>query len=33
MTTVFANDISIKALMKTKDMANIKTVVSFDPFT
>lgn len=33
MTTVFVNDLSLKALMKTKDMSTIKNIICFDPFT
>lgn len=33
LTTVFVNDISIRALMKTHDLGNVKTIVSFDKFT
>lgn len=33
MTTVFVNDMSLKALMKTKNMVNIKTIVCFDKYT
>lgn len=33
LTTVFVNDISVRALIKTHDMGNVKTIVSFDPFS
>ncbi len=33
MTTVFVNDLSLKALMKTKDMSTIKSIICFDAFT
>lgn len=33
MTTVFVNNISVRALMKTHDMGNIKNIISFDPFS
>lgn len=31
MKTVFVNDGAVKALKKTADLANLKTIVSFDP--
>lgn len=33
MTTVFVNDLSLKALMKTKNLSTIKYIVCFDAFT
>ena len=33
LTTVFVNDISVRALMKTHDMGKVTTIVSFDNFT
>jgi len=33
MTTLFVNDVSLKALTKTKDLSHLKTIVCFDPFT
>lgn len=33
LTTVFVNDISLRALQKTTNLVNVKTIVSFDPFT
>ena len=33
MSTVFVNNISVRALMKTHDMGNIKNIISFDPFS
>ena len=30
LTTVFVNETGIKALLKTHDMGNIKTIVSYD---
>lgn len=33
LTTVFVNDVSVRALMKTHDMGNVKTIVCFDDFT
>jgi hypothetical protein len=33
MTTVFVNEPSLKALMKTKDLANLKNIICFDAFT
>lgn len=33
LTTVFVNDVSLRALMKTKDMVKVKTIVCFDKFT
>lgn len=33
METLFVNDVSLKALTKTKDLAHVKTIISFDPFT
>lgn len=33
MTTLFVNDLSLKALTKTKDLCHLKTIVCFDPFT
>ena len=29
---MFANDVSLRALMKTKDMGNIKTIICYDEF-
>ena len=31
LKTLFVNDGAIKALRKTQDLANLKTLVSFDP--
>lgn len=33
MTTLFVNDLSLKALTKTKNLSCIKTIICFDPFT
>lgn len=33
VTTVFVNDVSVKALMKTKDLGDIQNIVSFDSYT
>ena len=33
LTTVFVNDLGLKALVKTHDMANVKKIVCYDPFT
>lgn len=33
MTSLFVNDLSLKALMKTKDLAHLKTLICYDPFT
>ena len=33
LTTVFVNNISVRALMKTQDMGNIKNIISFDDFS
>lgn len=33
MTTLFVNDLSLKALTKTKDLSHLKTLICFDPFT
>ena len=33
LTTVFVNDFSVQALMKTQDMGFIKKIISFDPYT
>ncbi len=33
LTTVFVNDLGVKALMKTHDMGLVKNIVSFDEFS
>lgn len=33
LTTVFVNDVSVRALMKTKDLGNVKNIICFDPYT
>lgn len=33
LTTVFVNDLGVKALMKTSDMGEIKNIVCFDEFS
>ena len=33
LTTVFVNDLGLKALIKTHDMGNVKKIVCFDAFT
>ena len=32
LTTCFVNDLGVRALMKTHDMGNVKTIVTFDPY-
>lgn len=32
MTTVFVNDVSLRALMKCKDLVKIKNIICFDKF-
>lgn len=33
LTTVFVNDLSLRALEKTQNLVNVKTIVCFDSFT
>ena len=32
LTTVFVNDLGVRALMKTHDMGSVKNIISFDEF-